>query len=132
MCSSDLNVAPAVLEDRIRAHWLVDQCMVVGDGQPFVAAIITLDEDSLPQWREQHAKTGALDTLVSDPDLRAEIQTAIDDANLAVSRAESVRKFVVIPSTWAEETGELTASLKLKRNVVMAQCADEIEALYSR
>jgi long-chain acyl-CoA synthetase len=126
------NVAPAVLEDRIRAHWLVDQCMVVGDGQPFVAAIVTIDPDALPQWREAHQKTAALSALVNDPDLRAEIQIAIDDANKAVSQAESVRKFVIIPGTWTEETGELTASLKLKRNVVMAQCADEIEAIYSR
>jgi len=126
------NVAPAVLEDRIRAHPLVDQCIVVGDGQPFVAAIVTIDPDSLPQWREEHHKNAPLSALVNDPDLRAEVQIAIDDANRAVSKAESVRKFVIIPGTWTEETGELTASLKLKRNVVMAQCADEIEAIYSR
>ncbi|MGN6161405.1 MAG: long-chain fatty acid--CoA ligase, partial [Marmoricola sp.] len=126
------NVAPAVLEDRIRAHWLIDQCMVVGDGQPFVAAIVTLDPDSLPQWREKHGKTMPTSALVNDPDLRAEIQTAVDEANRAVSQAESVRKFVVIPEQWTEETGELTASLKLKRTIVMAQYADAIEALYSR
>lgn len=126
------NVAPAVLEDRIRAHWLVDQCMVVGDGQPFVAAVVTIDPDALQQWREAHGKTAPLASLVNDRELREEIQIGIDDANRAVSQAESVRKFVIIPAIWAEETGELTASLKLKRNVVMAQCADEIEAIYSR
>ncbi|MGN6722456.1 MAG: AMP-dependent synthetase/ligase [Marmoricola sp.] len=126
------NVAPAALEDRIRANWLVDQCMVVGDGQPFVAAIVPIDPDALPQWREANHKTAPLAALVNDPDLRAEVQLAIDDANRAVSQAESVRKFVIIPRIWTEETGELTASLKLKRNVVMAQCADEIEAIYSR
>lgn len=126
------NVAPAVLEDRIRAHWLVDQSMVVGDGQPYVAAIVTIDPDTLPQWRETHQKTAPLSVLVNDPDLRRDVQDAIDDANRAVSQAESVRKFVIVPYTWTEESGELTASLKLKRNVVMAQCADEIEAIYSR
>lgn len=126
------NVAPAVLEDRIRSHWLVDQCMVVGDGQPFVAAIVTLDPDALETWREQNGRTEPLSTLVNDSALRAEVQKAIDDANRAVSQAESVRKFVIIPDAWTEESGELTASLKLKRNVVMAQSTDALEALYSR
>ncbi|GAC1383121.1 MAG: AMP-dependent synthetase/ligase [Marmoricola sp.] len=125
------NVAPAVLEDRIRAHWLVDQCMVVGDGQPFVAAIVTLDPDALPHWRQTHDKSAPLAALVNDPDLRAEIQKAIDDANRAVSQAESVRKFLIIPDSWTEETGELTASLKLRRTVVTSHYSDEIESLFA-
>src|SRR6478736_1449453 len=113
------NVAPAVLEDRLRAHPLVDQCIVVGDGEPFIGALVTLDLESLPTWAAAHGKAVDLATLVDDPDLVAEIQTAVDDANKAVSRAESIRKFTVLPDEWTEEGGQLTPSLKLKRNVVM-------------
>lgn len=125
------NVAPTVLEDRIRAHALIDQCMVVGDGQPFVAAIVTVDRDAFESWCSRTGKSGSIADHAKDPDLLAEIQEAVDDANSAVSRAESVRKFVVLPIAWTEEGGQLTASLKLKRNVVLRECADDIERIYA-
>ena len=124
------NVAPAVLEDRLRAHALVDQCMVVGDGQPFIAALVTLDPDSVSAWAQAHGKSGRAADLVDDPDLRAEIEAAVEDANKAVSKAESIRKFKVLADDWTEEGGQLTPSLKLKRNVVMRECKDEIVGLY--
>ncbi len=124
------NVAPAVLEDRLRAHALVDQCMVVGDGQPFIAALVTLDPDSVSAWAQAHGKSGRTADLVDDPDLRAEIEAAVEDANKAVSKAESIRKFKVLADAWTEEGGQLTPSLKLKRNVVMRECKDEIVGLY--
>jgi long-chain acyl-CoA synthetase len=124
------NVAPAVLEDRIRSHALVSQCMVVGDGQPFVAALVTVDREALQDWAEHHGKSDDMGVLLEDADLWSEIQHAIDDANAAVSRAEAVRKFVILPVDWTEEAGELTPTLKLKRNVVMRAYRDQIEALY--
>ena len=124
------NVAPAVLEDRVRAHALVSQCLVVGDGQPFIAALVTLDEDVLPGWADAHGKTGPPADLATDPDLVAEIQAAIDDANNAVSKAEAIRKFTVLTRDWTEEGGQLTPSLKLKRNVVMREAREDIAALY--
>ncbi|MDQ6934217.1 MAG: AMP-dependent synthetase/ligase [Actinomycetota bacterium] len=126
------NVAPAVLEDRLRAHPLVDQCMVVGDGKPYVGVLVTLDEETVPAWAEQRGKTGRLDGLADDPDLLAEIQAGVDEANRAVSRAEAIRKLAILPGTWTEEGGQLTPSLKLKRNVVMRECHDDVEALYAR
>ncbi|MEO5652853.1 MAG: AMP-dependent synthetase/ligase, partial [Marmoricola sp.] len=126
------NVAPAVLEDRLRAHALVDQCLVVGDGQPFIAALVTLDPDTIPSWAERHGKPTSIAKLAGDPDLRAEIQAAVDDANSAVSKAESIRSFTVLPTSWTEEGGQLTPSLKLKRNVVTRECREDVEALYSR
>jgi long-chain acyl-CoA synthetase len=124
------NVAPAVLEDRLRAHALVDQCMVVGDGQPFIAALVTLDPDSVPAWAQAHGKPTRIADLVDDPDLRAEIEAAVEDANKAVSKAESIRKFTILADAWTEEGGQLTPSLKLKRNVVMRECRDEVAGLY--
>ncbi len=124
------NVAPAVLEDRLRAHVLVDQCIVVGDGQPFIAALVTLDRESVPAWAEANQKPGSFEDLVDDPDLRAEVQAAVDEANKAVSKAESIRKFSILPDDWTEEGGQLTPSLKLKRNVVMREFRDEVAALY--
>ncbi|MFT4264878.1 MAG: AMP-dependent synthetase/ligase [Nocardioides sp.] len=124
------NVAPAVLEDRLRAHALVDQCLVVGDGEPFIAALVTLDTEALPAWCEANGKTLDLAALVEDPDVLAEVQKAVDDANKAVSKAESIRKFRILPDTWTEEGGQLTPSLKLKRNVVMKEFRDAVEGLY--
>jgi long-chain acyl-CoA synthetase len=126
------NVAPAVIEDRIRADALVAECMVVGDQRPFVAALITLDEEFLPRWAEQHGKTGRTPAeLLDDPDLLAALQHAVDSGNTAVSRAESVRKFRVLPVQFTEQSGHLTPSLKLKRNVVAADFAADIESLYA-
>ncbi len=126
------NVAPAVLENHIRAHHLVDQCVVVGDGQPFIAALVTIDLESLPMWAEQHGTSSDVSGLVEDPDLLAEIQGAVDEANKAVSKAESIRRFAILPASWTEEGGQLTPSLKLKRGVVMREHRDDVDALYVR
>jgi long-chain acyl-CoA synthetase len=127
------NVSPAVLEDRLRAHPLVSQCMVVGDNRPYVAALVTLDEEMLPHWLEQHGKPAgtAPGDLREDPDLLADIQQAVDDANKAVSRAEAIRRFRVLGTDFTEAGGQLTPSLKLRRSVVAKECAADIEALYS-
>ncbi|MBW1601653.1 long-chain fatty acid--CoA ligase [Streptomyces sp. JJ66] len=125
------NVAPAVIEDRIRAHALVAECMVVGDGRPYISALITLDEEFLPRWAEEHGKGGLNRTdLLADPELLAAVQEAVDDGNAAVSRAESVRRFRLLPTQFTEDSGHVTPSLKLKRNVVAKDFAHEIEALY--
>lgn len=124
------NVAPAVLEDRLRAHALVDQCLVVGDGQPFIGALVTIDRETFPAWAEQHGKGDDLARLLHDPDLLAAVQEAVDEANKAVSKAEAIRKFTILPGEWTEEGGQLTPSLKLKRRVVMRESRQEIEALY--
>ncbi len=125
------NVAPAVLEDRLRAHPLVSQCLVVGDRQPFIAALVTIDTESFPAWAETNGKSGSIADLVDDEELRAEIQRGVDDANKAVSKAESIRKFRILPEDWTEEGGQLTPSLKLKRNVVTRERRNEIAALYN-
>ncbi|MEU5300456.1 AMP-dependent synthetase/ligase [Streptomyces noursei] len=126
------NVAPAVIEDRIRAHALIAECMVVGDGRPFIGALITLDEEFLPRWAEEHGHPADVTParLAEDPELLAAVQRAVDDGNAAVSKAESVRKFRILPTQFTEESGHVTPSLKLKRNVVAKDFAEEIEALY--
>jgi long-chain acyl-CoA synthetase len=125
------NVAPAVLEDRLRASPLISQCVVVGDGRPYIACLITLDEEGLEFWRKQHGL--AADADVSDnPELTADIQAAVDEANKAVSRAESIRRFRVLASDFTEENGYLTPSLKVRRNLVIKDFAADIESLYNR
>jgi long-chain acyl-CoA synthetase len=110
------NVAPAVLEDRLRAHRLVSQCIVVGDQRPFIAALITLDEEALPGWLESKGKDKGLtaEQLKDDEDLRAELDAAVKDANKAVSQAEAIKKFRVLGTDFTEDNGMLTPSLKLK------------------
>jgi long-chain acyl-CoA synthetase len=127
------NVAPAVIEDRLRANWLVSQCMVVGDNKPFIGCLITLEPDSIKNWlvRNSLAPTTSFAELSTNETFRAEIQAAVDDANKAVSQAESIRKWVLIDSDWSEPSGHLTPSLKLKRNVVSQQYNAEIEGLYA-
>jgi long-chain acyl-CoA synthetase len=126
------NVAPAVLEDRLRAHPLVSQCMVVGDGRPYIACLVTLDTDALDHWKQQHGKPARATAgdLADDPDLIAEIQGAVDEANKAVSRAESIRRFRVLDTDFTEESGHLTPSLKVRRAVVAKDFSADIDALY--
>ncbi|HEX7717103.1 MAG TPA: AMP-dependent synthetase/ligase [Marmoricola sp.] len=126
------NVAPAVLEDRLRGHLLIDQCVVVGDGRPFIGVLLTLDRETVPTWAEQRGKPTAIEKLLDDSDLYAEIEAAVEEANKAVSKAESIRKFTVLADEWTEEGGQLTPSLKLRRAAVMRDYVDEVEALYSR
>ncbi len=127
------NVAPAVLEDRLRAHPLISQCMVVGDAQPFIGCLVTIDPEAFPAWKERAGKPveATVADLNNDDDLRAEIQNAVDEANKAVSKAEAIRVFRILPRDFTEEGGELTPSLKLKRNVVLKEYADEIAAIYA-
>ena len=126
------NVAPAVLEDRVRAHPLVSQCLVVGDNKPFIAALVTLDADAIKGWSAANKKSGtSIADLAKDPALIAVIQTAIDDANKAVSRAESIRKFTILPVDFTIADGQLTAKLSVKRHVVAAQFAREINELFA-
>jgi len=125
------NVAPAVLEDRLRAHPLISQCLVVGDQKPFIACLVTIDAEALSPWAKAKGKAADVGDLVDDPNLRAEVQAAVDDANKAVSKAEAIRKFTILPVDWTEEGGQMTPSLKLKRAVVMKEKAGEVDALYS-
>ena len=125
------NVAPAVLEDRLRSHPLVSQCIVVGDGKPYIAALVTIDEEMYPAWAANNGLDGVTVAAArSDERVVAEIQRAVDEANTAVSKAESIRRFAVLEGDFTEESGHLTPSLKLKRNVVMRDFEDEVDALY--
>ena len=126
------NVAPAVLEDRLRSHPLISQCMVVGDNKPFIAALITLDPDSIKPWMVANKKEGAtIAELAKDPALLSVIQSAVDETNKAVSRAESIRKFTVLPVDFTIAGGQLTAKLSVKRHVVGQQFASEIDELFA-
>jgi long-chain acyl-CoA synthetase len=127
------NVAPAVLEDRLRAHPLVSHTVVVGDRQPFIAALVTIDEDAWPKWLETKGRPAgtAVADLTDDPQLRAEVQEAVDAANRAVSKAEAIKAFRILPTDFSEATGELTPSMKVKRSVVHKRYADEIAAIYA-
>jgi long-chain acyl-CoA synthetase len=127
------NVAPAVLEDRLRSHGLVSQCMVVGDGKPFVAALITLDPEAFELWKERHGKPAdaTIAALRDDPDLIAAVQNAVDDANQAVSRAESIRKFRILDVDFTQEAGQLSVKLGIRRSVLLKDFAADIDALYS-
>jgi long-chain acyl-CoA synthetase len=127
------NVAPAVLEDRIRANPLVSQCLVVGDGRPYVACLITLDEESVDIWKAKFPdlKDKAVADLTEAPELLAELQSAVDEADKAVSRAEAVRRFRVLPGDFTEQNGYLTPSLKVRRKLIVKDFAADIEALYS-
>ena len=126
------NVSPGPLEDRMRSHPLISQAVVVGDGRPFIGALVTVDPEVLGHWGSENGKgDGATITdLRDDSDLRAALQLVIDGANTTVSHAESVKKFAILGRDLTEDDGELTATLKIKRNVVADRFADEIDALY--
>nr|WP_206312812.1 AMP-dependent synthetase/ligase [Streptomyces sp. 196(2019)] len=131
--SGGKNVTPAPLEDWLRAHPLVSQCMVVGDNRSYITALLTLDPDGLHHWRQMVKKQDVpLRELVHDEELRTSLQKAVDEANRLVSRAESIRKFTVLPVDFTEEKGHLTPSLKLKRAAIARDFTAEIEELYRR
>jgi long-chain acyl-CoA synthetase len=126
------NVAPSQLEDRLRGHPLISQAMVVGDRRAYIACLITIDPEALTTWKTKVRKDPALgvEELRNDPDLLAEIQAAVTDANRVVSRAESIRRFRILDRDFTEAGGQLTPTLKLRRDVVMREFADDIEGLY--
>jgi long-chain acyl-CoA synthetase len=127
------NVAPAVLEDRLRSHALVSQTMVVGDGRPYVAALVTVDAEALEPWKESHGKPAeaTIASLRDDPDLLGAIQGAVDEANQAVSRAESIRRFRILDVDFTQESGQLSVKMGIRRSVLYKDFAEDIEALYS-
>jgi long-chain acyl-CoA synthetase len=127
------NVAPVVLEDRLRSHALISQTMVVGDGRPYVAALITVDAEALEPWKERHGKPpeATMASLRDDPDLVGAIQAAVDEANQAVSRAESIRRFRILEVDFTQESGQLSVKMGIRRSVLYKDFADDIEALYS-
>ena len=127
------NVSPAVLEDRLRSHALISQTMVVGDGKPYIAALITLDAEVLQSWKERHGKPAdaTVASLRDDPDLVKEIQAAVDEANQAVSRAESIRRFRILDDDFTQENGQLSAKMGIRRSVLAKEFAADIDALYS-
>lgn len=126
------NVAPAALEDPIRANPIIGQVVVVGDQRPFISALVTLDPEMLPTWLANAGlpKEMSLAEASKNDAVRAEIQKAVDAANARVSRAESIRKFTVLDSEWTEASGHLTPKMSIKRNVIMSDFADEIAAIY--
>ena len=126
------NVAPAALEDPIRANPIIGQVVVVGDQRPFISALITLDPEMLPTWLANAGlpKDMTLADAAKNDAVRAEIQRAVDAANARVSRAESIRKFTVLDSEWTEASGHLTPKMSIKRNIIMSDFADEIAAIY--
>ncbi|MRG61766.1 AMP-binding protein [Agromyces sp. CFH 90414] len=127
------NVAPAALEDPIRANPVVGQVVVVGDQKPFIAALVTLDSEMLPVWLNNAGEDAgmSLDEAAKHPAVLAEVQRAIDAANETVSRAESIRKFTVLPIEWTEASGHLTPKLSIKRNVILEDFSAEVEGMYT-
>ena len=128
------NVAPAVLEDKLRSHPLISHCMVVGDQKPFIGALITIDPEAFPAWCSAHGKAADSDvaSLLDDPQLQAEIEKAVAEANKVVSKAEGIKKFRILPVDFTEDGGELTPTMKLKRNVVAESFAADIEEIYAQ
>ncbi|WP_330182985.1 long-chain fatty acid--CoA ligase [Nocardia sp. NBC_01503] len=127
------NVSPAPMEDTLRAHPLIGQCMIVGDNKPFVGVLITLDRDALPGWRDRNNIPAdvSIEDLVTNPALVAEIDAAVAESNKKVSKAESVKRTRILAADWTQETGELTPKLSLKRAVVLEKYATEVAAIYS-
>ncbi|MGX7728839.1 AMP-dependent synthetase/ligase [Rhodococcus sp. 2H158] len=127
------NVAPAVLEDALRAHPLISQVIVVGDAKPFIGALVTLDPEALPGWKERHGipADAPVSELLKNPDLIAEIDAAVAEGNKKVSNPEQIKKYRILEVDFTIETGELTPTLKLKRNVIHEAHGTAIEAIYS-
>ncbi|QCQ93770.1 AMP-dependent synthetase/ligase [Rhodococcus sp. SGAir0479] len=128
------NVSPGPLEDRLRSNVLISQAVVVGDGRPFIGALLTLDPEPFENWKAANGKpaSATVSDLADDPDLRKAVQAVVDDANTTVSHTEAIKKFEILPRDLTEEAGELTATLKIKRNVVSERYAEQIASIYRR
>ncbi|PAZ15809.1 long-chain fatty acid--CoA ligase [Streptomyces sp. SA15] len=127
------NMAPAPLENWLRSHPLISHCLVLGDRRPYISALITLDMDGVNHWRQMNGKHPVpAELIVNDEELRAVLQRAVDDANKLVSRPESIRRFTILPVDFTEQAGHLTPSMKLRREVVMRDFAQEVEGLYAK
>ena len=126
------NVVPAVLEDRLREHWLIEECVVVGDQRPYIAALVTLDQAAFARWKRRQGKpaSATVGDLSQDPDLLAVVHEAVDRANTAVSRAEAIKRFRILPGGFAVGA-ELTQTQKVRRDYVLAKFATDVEALYA-
>ncbi|MEU2437978.1 AMP-dependent synthetase/ligase [Streptomyces rubradiris] len=129
--SGGKSVSPGVLEERVREHPLVSQCIVVGNDRPYIAALVTLDREAVEHWLQMRGKPGMTAAeLVRDADLEAEVRRAVVAANTLVSQAESIRTFRILAQPFTEEQGLLTPSLKLKRKAIEKAYENEVEALY--
>lgn len=128
------NVSPGPLEDLLRSHPMISQALVVGDGKPFIGALITLDEDAFRRWKLVHnlPEKATVTELAMNPQLRADIQDAINNANATVSHTEAIKKFYILDRDLSEEADELTPTMKVKRNVVTRRFAKEIAHIYTR
>ncbi|MFI9649906.1 AMP-dependent synthetase/ligase [Streptomyces sp. NPDC052040] len=125
------NVAPAPLENWLRSHPLISQCLVLGDGRPYIGALITLDPEGITHWRQMIGKHPVPpELLLDDEELHAVLQRAVDEANKLVSRPESIRRYAVLPVDFTEEAGHLTPSMKLRRDAILRDFAAEVEGLY--
>ena len=135
---NEVAQAMQMTEDNLKDHLasleqaLISQAMVVGDNQPFIATLITIDPEEFPRWAQEHGKSGTVADNVEDPDLKAAIQEAVDEANKAVSKAESIRTFRILPTDFTIEGGELTPTLKVKRRVVADHFGSAIESIYTK
>lgn len=131
--ASGKNVVPALLEDQIRADALVSQCVVVGEGRPFISALVTLDPEALTGWLSRHQLDAklSLEELSTHPKVLETVQAVIDKANTSVSKAEAIKSFRIVPADFTEETGHLTPSMKIKRAVVLKDFEAVIEEIYS-
>jgi long-chain acyl-CoA synthetase len=124
-------VVPAVLQDKVREHWLIAECVAVGDRRPYVAALVTLDPDAFARWKKRHGKPASATPgqLRDDPDLSNAVGEAVDRANAAVSRAETIKRFRILDAEFAVGA-ELTSTQKVRRDYVLDKYAGDIEALY--
>jgi long-chain acyl-CoA synthetase len=126
------NVAPAILEDAVREHWLVDECVLTGDQRPYIGALVTLDPGAFARWKQRRGKpaSATVGDLCGDQDLQSVVQDAVDRANSAVSRAGSIKRFRILPAAFAVGA-ELTPTRKVRRDYVLATYASDIDALYA-
>lgn len=129
--SAGKNVAPNVLEDRLRSAPIISQCVVVGDGKPYISALVTLDQEALPGILSSHGiASTSFEELIENPEVRALVQQAVNSANEAVSNSEAIKKFLILPFDLTIDNGYLTPKLSIKRHLINQDFAAEINSLY--